>query len=296
MKQDIYQRVTDRIMADLEQGVRPWLKPWSVDHAAGKINRPLRSNFQPYSGINVLMLWGASVEAGYVSPVWITYKQAQSLGAQVRKGEHGSPVVYASTFTKTEQTDDGREVEEQIPFLRAYTVFNAEQVDGLPEQYYPKIENPLPLANRIERADAFVESTGAKIRHAGGSAFYSGTVDQITMPPFESFKDPESYYATIFHELTHWTKPESRLNRNFGRKAFGDPGYAREELVAELGAAFLCADLGITPEPREDHASYLASWLKVLKDDKRAIFQAASYASKAADYLSAKASAVERAA
>ena len=138
---------------------------------------------------------------------------------------------------------------------------------------------------RIEAADLFFANTGADIRHGGNRAYYASEPDYVQMPPFEAFQDAESYCATLAHELTHWTKHASRLDRDFGRKAFGDEGYAREELVAEIGSAFLACDLGITPEPREDHASYLDHWLKVLKEDKRAIFQAAAHAQKAADYL-----------
>jgi antirestriction protein ArdC len=155
----------------------------------------------------------------------------------------------------------------------------------LPEHYYAKPENPLPLSERIESADRFMTATGASISHGGNSAFYAPGPDRIQMPPFEAFRDKESYYATALHELTHWTKAKHRLDRSFEAKRFGDQGYAREELVAELGAAFLCADLGITPEIRDDHAAYLGHWLSVLKEDKRAIFSAAAHAQRAADFL-----------
>ena len=282
---DIYQRVTDRIVADLEQGIRSWLKPWHVAHTAGPISRPLRHNGTPYRGVNVLLLWSESVEHGYVAPLWMTYKQAESIGGQVRKGEHGSLVVFADKFTRTETNDKGEAVERAIPFMKGYTVFNVEQIDGLPEHYYAKPANPLPIAERIENTEQFIMGTGADIRHGGNQAFYMPSQDRIQLPPFEAFKDKESYYATALHELAHWTRHTSRLARDFGRKHFGDEGYAREELVAELGAAFLCADLGITPEIRDDHAAYIASWLKALKDDKRAIFQVAAHAQRAADYL-----------
>lgn len=284
-KADVYQRVTDRIITDLEQGIRSWVKPWNVEHTAGRISRPLRHNGTPYRGVNVLLLWGEAVERGYVAPLWMTYKQAQSMGANVRKGEHGALVVYADTFTKTDTDEKGEETERNIPFMKGYTVFNVEQIDGLPEHYYAKPAHPLPVSERIENADRFVTATGADIRHGGNMAFYAPSRDCIQLPPFEAFKDKESYYATALHELTHWTRHAARLERDFGRKHFGDEGYAREELVAELGAAFLCADLGITPDIRDDHAAYIASWLKVLKEDKRAIFQAAAHAQKAADYL-----------
>jgi len=284
-KTDIYSRVTNKIISDLEQGVRTWLKPWNVGHTEGRITRPLRGNGQPYQGINVLMLWNEAITKGFVCPIWMTYRQAAELGAHVRKGEHGSPVVYADKITRTETNDKGEEVANQIPFMKAYTVFNCEQIEGLPAHFYPAPLPALTALERIEAGEAFAARTHAVIRHGGNRAYYSASTDHVQLPPFETFRDSESYYATLLHELTHWTKHENRLNREFGRKRWGDEGYAAEELVAELGAAFLCADLGITPEPREDHAAYLASWLTVLKNDKRAIFTAAAYAQKAADFL-----------
>ena len=284
-RKDVYTRVTERIIRDLEQGVRTWMKPWHVKHTAGKINIPLRHNGTPYRGMNILLLWGEAIANGYATPIWMTYKQAQELGANVRKGEHGSLVVYANTISKTETNAEGQDIEREIPFMKGYTVFNCEQIDGLPEMYYAQPVNPLPLQERIEAVDAYLKNTGATIQHGGNSAYYSPTRDIIQLPPFEAFKDKESYYGTALHEATHWTKHERRLNRDFSGKRFGDHGYAREELVAELGAAFLCATLGITPEAREDHASYLGHWLTILKEDKRAIFSAAAHAQRAADYL-----------
>lgn len=287
MAMDVYSRITDKIIADLEQGERPWMKPWNAEHAAGKITRPLRFNGLPYSGINVLNLWSEAVDKDFSAPIWMTYRQAQELGGHVRKGQQGSLVVYANTFQKTETDENtGEEIEKNIPFLKGYTVFNVEQIDDLPPQYYAKAEPPtLTEAQRNEQLDVFFTATKADIRHGGNQAFYAISQDFIQMPPFEFFKDPESYYATKAHELTHWTRHPSRLDRDLGRKKWGDEGYAFEELVAELGSAFLCADLGITPEVREDHAAYIASWLKVLKNDKRAIFSAAAHAQRAATFL-----------
>lgn len=285
---DVYSKITNKIIADLEQGVRPWMRPWSVEHAAGKITRPLRHNGVPYNGVNVVMLWCASVEKGYACPLWLTFRQAQELGGNVRKDEHGELVVYANRITRTETDGNGEETEREIPFLKGYTVFNAEQCEGLPAPYYARAETPaLPPAARIERAKRFFAATGADIRHGGTRAFYAHQLDYVQMPPFETFRDAESYAATLAHELTHWTKHETRLDRDMGRVKWGDPGYAREELVAELGSAFLCADLGITAEVREDHAAYIASWLRALNDDKRLIFSAAAHAQHAADYLHA---------
>ena len=283
---DIYTRITDQIVTELENGVRPWLKPWNAEHAAGRITRPLRHNGIPYQGINTVMLWSAAVAAGYAAPVWMTFKQAQELGAHVRKGEKGSLVVYANTITRTElDVDTGDEAEREISFMKGYTVFNVEQVEGLPAQFYAPAQPRLDPVQRIDHAECFFAATGADIRHGGNRAYYSVTDDHVQMPPFETFKDAESYYATLAHECTHWTRHPSRLERDFGRKRWGDEGYAMEELVAELGSAFLSADLDLTPEPRDDHAAYIASWLKVLKDDKRAIFTAASHAQRAADFL-----------
>ena len=287
MKTDIYQRVTDKIIADLEQGELTWLKPWSAGNLDGRITKPLRHNGLPYSGINILMLWGASIEAGFASPYWMTFKQAKELGAHVKKGERGNLVVYANTIIKTEEQDDGSEEERKIPFMKGYSVFNVEQIESLPDHYYTKPEPIIDPIQRIPHAEDFVAATGADIRHGGNSAYYRGGSDHVQMPFFETFSNPESYYATLAHELTHWTKHKSRLDRDFGRKRWGDEGYSREELVAELGAAFLCADLELTPEIRTDHAAYIQSWLKVLKDDKRAIFSAAAHAQRAADFLHA---------
>lgn len=284
-RHDVYTRVTQKVIADLEKGVLPWQKPWQGDSSA-RIIRPLRHNGIPYKGINTLLLWGAAEEQGFISPFWMSYRQASELGGQVRKGEKGSLVVYANTLTKTETDEGGTENEIEIPYMKGYTVFNVAQIDGLPAHYTAK---PMPLlqtdAERIDHAEAFTAATKAIIHHGGDSAYYAPTPDRIQMPPFEAFRDAASYYAVLLHELTHWTKHPSRLDRDFGQKKWGDAGYAREELVAELGAAFLCADLGLTPEAREDHAAYVSHWLTVLRKDKRAIFSAAAHAQRATDYL-----------
>jgi len=286
MKADVYTRVTDKIVADLENGVRTWLKPWNAEHAAGRITRPLRFNGTPYNGINVLMLWASAVERGFAAPVWMTYRQAKELGAHVRKGEKGSLVVYANTISRTEiDANTGEEEERDIPFMKGYTAFNVEQIEGLPAHYYAVAEPQLDPVARIEKAESFFAATRADIRHGGNQAYYAVSSDYVQMPPFEAFRDAESYYATLAHEVTHWTRHSSRLERDFGRKRWGDEGYAAEELVAELGSAFLAADLELTPEPREDHADYIGSWLKVLKNDKRAIFTAAAHAQRAVDFL-----------
>jgi antirestriction protein ArdC len=284
---DIYTRVTDAIVAALEKGVRPWAQPWVATHQAGPVCRPLRANGIPYRGVNVLMLWMASEIKGYTSPIWMTYHQAIQVGGNVRKGEHSSPVVFANSFKKTEANEQGEEEEREINYLKQYAAFNVEQIDGLPDYYYALKPSPEALKNlrRIDAAERFVANLHADIRHGGGRAFYSPTDDYIQLPPLDSFRDSESYYATLAHEATHWTRHDKRLNRDFGRKCFGDTGYATEELVAELGSAFLCADLELTLEVREDHAAYIEHWLTALKNDKRLIFTAASHAQKALDYL-----------
>lgn len=282
---DVYTRVTDKIIADLEQGVRPWIKPWNAEHAAGRIVRPLRHNGLPYNGINILMLWSAAMERGFATPTWMTFRQARELNAHVRKGEKGELVVYANTITRTKENADGEEIDHTIPFMKGYTVFNVEQIDDLPDHYYAKPEPRADGPERIEHAESFFAATGFTIRHGGSRAYYSVTTDAVQMPHFETFQDAESYYATLGHECTHMTRHPSRLDRSFGRKRWGDEGYAREELVAELGAAFLCADLDLTPEVRDDHAAYIGSWLEILQNDKRAIFSAAAHAQRAVDFL-----------
>jgi antirestriction protein ArdC len=284
-KRDVYTRITDKVISDLEKGVRTWMKPWNAGNTAGRITRPLRHNGVAYSGINILMLWAEAMDKGFTAPIWMTFKQAQELRANVVKGEKGSLVVYANSITRTEEDVKGEEAERQIHYMKGYTVFNVEQIEGLPEHYYGKPEMQNTQIERMAHAEAFFQATRADIRYRGDRAFYSNDGDYIQMPVIEAFKDSESFYATLAHESTHWTKHPSRLDRSFGRKSWGDEGYAQEELVAELASAFLCADLGITPEVRDDHASYIANWLTVLKNDKRAIFTAASHAQKAVEFL-----------
>lgn len=281
-RQDVYTRITSSIIKSLEEGVRPWTKPWN---AGGSVTRPLRHNRLPYSGINVLILWTEAAERGFTSPFWMTFKQALEFNACVKKGEKGTLIVYANTFMRVEEDKDGHEVERSIPFLRGYTVFNACQIRGLPEHFYVSPAPPRATFERIESAEKFFAATGASIRYGGNRAFYQESGDFIQMPQMENFPDAECFMSVLGHETVHWTKPVNRLARDFGKKVWGDEGYAREELVAELGAAFLCADLGIANEVRDDHAAYIGSWLKVLHGDKRAIFQAAAHAQRAVDFL-----------
>ncbi|WP_205927394.1 ArdC family protein [Rhizobium sp. P32RR-XVIII] len=284
---DIYSRITDRIMEELADGTRPWMKPWSAANTEGRITRPLRYNGLPYSGMNVLLLWSEQMSRGFASSMWMTFKQAIELGAAVRKGETGSTVVFASRFTKSEADGNGGEIDREIPFLKAYSVFNVEQIDGLPDHFHHQPEPRPDPFERIEGAERFFRNTGAIIRHGGNQAFYAPGPDLIQMPPLHAFKDAASYYATLSHEVAHWTAPEHRVGRDLSRYAKDKSERAREELIAELGSCFLCADLGIVPElePRPDHASYLQSWLSVLANDKRAIFQAAAHAQRAVAFL-----------
>lgn len=277
-----YQIVTDRIVAMLEAGTRPWSQPW----AASGGGRPLRFDGKPYRGANVLNLWAAAMSRGFTSRHWMTYKKAAELGAQVRKGAKSELAFYVGTINRTEQRN-GEDVDRTIPFLKAYNVFNTDEIDGLPAQY--GVVAPIVVLDesaRIPACETWIGLTGASVLHGGGRAFYRRSTDQIHLPEFGSFESASAYYGTALHEITHWSGAEKRLDRTKG-KVFGDPAYAFEELVAELGAAYLCADLGVNSEPREDHASYLASWLKALKADNRNIFRAASHAEKACTYLHA---------
>ena len=230
---------------------------------------------------------GDGRRSGYSSGAWGTYKQWAEAGAQVRKGEKAAYIVFYKEFTVA--SEDSDEADTRL-FARATPVFAAEQVDGYVSPALP--ETPVSTISPIEQAEAFVAATGADVQHGGGRAFYSPSLDRIQLPPREVFigsptsSPAESYYATLLHELTHWTSAEVRCNRQLGKR-FGDEAYAMEELVAELGAAFQCADLRITDAPRVDHAQYLDSWLRVLKADKKAIFTAASKASQAVAFLAA---------
>ncbi len=287
VKTDIYQKITDKIIEKLEEGVRPWFKPWNAQHAVGRITRPLKHDFTAYNGINILNLWMEAESKGYSAPVWMTFKQAKDLGGSVKKGEKGSLSVYANSFKKTEQDEEtGEEIEQDIPFMKGYSVFNVEQIEGLPEKYYELVKEPeITPEQRIEEVEQFFINTGADIKEGGNRAYYQITNDFIQMPPFVAFEDAEGYYSTLAHETTHWTRHPSRLDRDLGRKKWGDEGYAMEELVAELGSAYLGADLGLVPDVREENAAYIDHWLEVLKGDKRAIFSAAAHAQRAAELL-----------
>lgn len=284
---DLYARITERIVADLEKGVRPWVRPWSTGHLADRVSRPLRHNGLPYQGINTLLLWSEAIAQRHVSPYWMTFKQALELGGHVRKGETGTTVVYAGSFSKTETDANGEEIERGIPFLKAYTVFCADQIEDLPAHYYAAADPAPKTVERIEHADRFFDNTGAVVRYGGDQAYYSPASDHVQLPHPESFRDMASFVAIRAHETLHWTAAPHRLNRDLSRYHKDRSDRAREELLVEVGSCLLCADLGIVPElePRPDHASYLHSWLTVLGSDKRAIFTAAAQAQRAVTYL-----------
>ena len=212
-RQDVYTRITAQIVADLEKGVRPWVKPWNAEHAAGRITRPLRHNGQPYSGINILSLWMSATVQNFAAPIWMTFRQALELDAHVRKGEKGSLVVYANSITRTEHDDKtGEDVEREIPYMKDYSVFNVEQIDGLPEIYYAKAESTLDPVARIDHAEKFLHATGAKIAHGGTRAYYSLSTDAVQMPPFESFRQPSNGTA---QRATHVHNRARSLASNF---------------------------------------------------------------------------------
>jgi antirestriction protein ArdC len=215
----------------VERGNLTWLQPSQAGHQAGPVSRPLRAGGKAYRGVNVLMLWAAAMEKGYSCPLWLTYKQAAELGGQVRKGAKGSLVVYADKITKTGTDDNGADVEIKIPFMKGYTVFNAEQIDNLPGHFYAAVPPLNTAINRLDPVESFFARTKATIQHGGNRAFYSPDRDLVQMPELQTFRDGESYYATLAHEMTHWTRHETRLNRDLGRKRFADAGYAMEQLT-----------------------------------------------------------------
>jgi antirestriction protein ArdC len=204
MRTDVYAKITNQIVSELEKGVRPWFKPWNAEHAAGRITRPLRANGIPYQGINVLMLWSAAMDKGYAAPIWMTFNQAADLKAHVRKGEQGSLVVYTDKIVRTEtDAETGEASEHAIPFMKGYTVFNVEQIDGLPAHFYATPEVRTDTVQRVERAECFFAATGASVVHGGSRACYIPSTDNIHMPCIDFFQDAESYYATLAHETTH---------------------------------------------------------------------------------------------
>ncbi len=288
--QDLCEKVTAAIIAELETGVMPWSKPWA-GRTGGPV-MPRRHAGARYRGINVLILWSAAEAAGYRSPHWMTFKQAVEYGGSVKKGGKSTQIVFANKVMRSEVTDTGETVDRNFSFLKAYSVFNTEQIDKLPAQFAVPALAPEPNPDvtgspkdwpAYATSQAWFDAIPAEVIHQGERACFIPSLDRIELPEPNAFFTPESYFSTRAHETVHWTKTEKRLNRDFGAARFGDEGYAMEELVAELGAAFTMAQLGHQPAIREDHAPYIAVWLKVLKRDSKAISTAAAKASDALD-------------
>ncbi len=273
--------ITAAIVERLEAGTRPWVQPWT----GASVSRPLRACGTPYQGINVLWLWMAAEAAGHASPFWMTYRQSQVLGGQVRTGERGTVAIFYRTY-QAEETEEGGEPADRRTrrVLKSFTVFNACQIDGLPKRFFPEQRTLPPPTERDSALDRFFAAVPARIRHWGAEAFYSPALDQVTIPEPGLFRDLDHYRATLAHELSHWTGHESRLARQMSGR-FGSEAYAMEELVAELSSAILGAELGLPVDHLDHHASYLASWLKVLKADSRAILTVAAKAEEAASLL-----------
>lgn len=272
---DCYQEVTNRIIEELEKGSAPWVKPWRADSSADRNH----VSGKAYRGINRLLLGMSSMAHGFASPVWASYKQWQEAGFQVAKGSKGTHIVFFKPIVGKKDADTG-EVESSYCVIRGYTVFNATQTNFV-DNTTPV---PQPDFNPIPTCEQFITRTGARITHGGDEAFYMPSQDRIQLPNKTAFDTESSYYATAFHELTHWTGAKDRLDRQLGNR-YGNPAYAFEELVAEIGAAFLCSDHGIQGELR--HAGYIGHWLKACREDSKAIFRAAALSQKAADYLQA---------
>jgi antirestriction protein ArdC len=287
-RHDIHQSITDQIIAAIERGVGDFQMPWH--RAAGSTMRPSNiSTGLRYQGVNVLTLWIAAESCGFASPVWGTFKQWRDKGHPVRKGERATyGVIYKDLRLSVSDADTNAATDKTIALARAFALFNAEQVEG----YTPPMEALLqPQAiETMDRVEQLFAASAARITEVGERAFYRPSTDEIMLPPRGAFHDTptrpaaEAFYATALHELTHWSGAKHRLDRNLSGR-FGSEAYAMEELIAELGSAYLCGDLGVSPIARADHAQYLASWLKVLKADKKAIFTAASMAQRAARYL-----------
>ena len=281
----LYSEITNKIIAELEAGRIPWVQPWGTAAIKAPLAMPRNASTQRgYSGINVLILWASGIEQGYGSQRWLTYKQAEKAGGHVRRGEKGTVICYADRFTPRDEAEKARGEDREartVAFLKRFTVFNVDQCEGLSEELtsIPALPDPV-LA--IAEADRVIVATGADFRIGGGEAYYSPTQDYVQVPPQAAFHDPVNWYRTALHELGHHSGHMSRLNRDQSG-AFGSAAYAKEELVAEMAAAFTCASLGIQPTVR--YSDYIGAWLAVLRADEKAIFRAASAASKAADFL-----------
>jgi antirestriction protein ArdC len=281
----LYEEITSRIVAELEAGRLPWVQPWDSSAVAAPLAVPSNAaTGRAYSGINVLILWGAVVRHGFSCQSWLTFRQALALGGHVRKGERGTMVVYADRFVPDDERRRARDMGEEaqaIPFLKRFTIFSTDQCEGLPQDL---VTAPPPVAEGsiLPEVEALIRASGADLRLGGDQAFYSPDLDYVQVPRPEAYFEPINWHRTALHELGHWTGHASRLARDLSG-GFGSKKYAQEELVAEMTAAFACATLGISPTVR--HADYIGAWLEVLREDNRAVVRAASAASRAADYL-----------
>lgn len=281
----LYAEITDKIITELEAGRLPWVQPWGTAGARAPLAMPQNASTERrYSGINVLILWGAVIEHGFTGQSWLTFRQALGLGGNVRMGERGTTVVYADRFTPDGERRRAAETGETpgaIPFLKRFTVFNTDQCDGLPDGI--ATIGPPPPAGMIEpRVEALIRATGIEFRIGGAQAFYSPTLDFVQVPPPQAYFEPINWHRTALHEISHASGHSTRLDRDLSG-SFGSKKYSFEEIIAEIAAAYLCASLGITPTVR--HADYIGGWLEILREDDRAIVRAASAASKAADYI-----------
>jgi antirestriction protein ArdC len=282
---NLYDEITDKIIAELEAGRVPWVQPWGTAAAKASLSMPKNASTDRfYSGVNILLLWGSTIEHGFTGQSWLTFRQALSLGAHVRKGERGTTVVYADRFVPSDEKRRAAETGEEaqaIPFLKRFTVFNCDQCNELPDEIAAAAPPPPP--DLVEpKVEALIKATGIDFRIGGNRAFYAPVEDYVQVPPPQAYFEPINWHRTALHELGHATGHRSRLNREQSG-SYGTKKYAFEELVAELSAAFGCASLGIVPTVR--YADYIGAWLEVLREDNRAIVRAASQASKAADYL-----------
>jgi antirestriction protein ArdC len=283
----LYDEVTGRILAQLKEGRLPWVQPWGLSGATCAALPRNACSLRPYSGINILILWAAVIDGGYPTQDWLTFRQARDVGGTVRKGEKGTTVVYADRFIPQAETARAAETGDDpksVPFLKRFTLFNAAQCDDLPDRFALQAAPP-PECENVPVAEEVIAASGVDFRIGGDKAFYAPAADFVQVPPQPLFHASINFYRTALHELTHATGHASRLARDLSNP-FGSAGYAREELVAEMGSAFLCAALGIVPTVR--HADYIGAWFEVLSGDNRAIFRAASQASKAADWLLAR--------
>jgi antirestriction protein ArdC len=280
-QKELYDSVTQRICTLIEQGTKPWQIPWSSTAADGVSLMPTNAAAGTmYRGTNTLLLWLTAHERGYPSHQWLTFRQANHLGGKIRKGEHGTQIIYTSRKIIEEEGKEPRT--RQI--LKTYTVFSIHQCDGLPQRFY-KTEEPWPFEERLNKLRTMVNATGIKVHYGASQACYRPGPDVVEVPWREAFYEDDGFASTLLHEIAHGSGHKSRLDRQFGKR-FGDNAYAAEEIVAEMCSAFLCAEIGYKHE--HDSAAYIDHWVKVMKADNRAIITAASYASHAADWIRSK--------